>query len=173
MSTQRRPTAPKPTSPTPTGASAYLQMVDQGTLWTAPSGAVIRVRDLTIMDRVLTDTLPNHLQEIVNRIIDSSEALSGDREDESDAELALRMLGGDNPSLREVYGNLYEMGVAFCVASWLEPEVVPTEADVTDPERQIPATRIAKADREAFLARTLGMDVSEAQRLAPFPGETS
>lgn len=160
-----------PDTPTPIGAAAYRKQVEQGMLWTAPSGAVIRMRDLAIVDRVLIDSLPQHLQEIVGNIIDRSDALSGDDETDDNTR-AMDAFGGEERTLRSTYDNLTDLGNHFAVAAWIEPEVVPTEADVTDPDRQIPATLIPRDDRMAFVGRILGMDVQGAQQMAGFPAQS-
>ena len=170
MSNTRKATGVTPAAPTPIGAAGYLAIADEGRLWTAPSGAVIRVRDLSIIDRALIDTLPNHLQEVVSGIIDQSDTLSGDKgDDDDDAALAMTVFGGKEKSLRSTLDNLYEIGNHFCIAAWIEPEVVPTAADVTDPERQIPAARILRDDRLAFVGHIFGMDLEESTKMATFP----
>lgn len=172
MSNATRKRVPaKPAPKAPTGVDAYLDMAEEGVLWTAPSGAVIRIRDLSIIDRALTDSLPNHLQDVVNGILDKSESLSEDDAERSDLETALDMLGGERKSLRSTLDNLYELGNALCIAAWIEPEVVPTAADVQDPARQLPADRIMRDDRLAFVGRILGMNAGESQQLATFPGK--
>jgi hypothetical protein len=174
MSTTKKTGTIKRAAPTPIGAAAYLQLAEEGVLWEAPSGVTIRVRDVSIIDRVLTDTLPSHLQQIVANVIDQSETLREEvGDDADDAAVAMAAFGGERPTLRSTLDNLYELGNHFAVAAWIEPQVVPTEADVTDPERQLPATRILRDDRLAFVGHVFGLNVREAQQLATFPDESA
>lgn len=153
----------------PSGAAGYLQIAETGQLWTAPSGAVIRVRDISVLDRATMGTLPEHLQVVVNDILDKSVTLRADDDDEETAMTLMQMLSGEEKKLGTALDRMYEIGIHLCIAGWIEPEVVPTPADITDPERQIPATKILTDDRNAFMGRVFGTDMGEAQKLATFP----
>jgi len=157
----------------PTGAAAYLELVEQGTLWTAPSGAVIRVRDISVLDRATMGALPEHLQVVVNEILDNSATLKASDDDEDTAMSLMELLAGEEKKLGTALDRMYEIGVHLCIAGWIEPEVVPTPADVTDPARQIPATKITTDDRNAFMGRVFGTDMGEAQKVATFPAQSA
>lgn len=162
-----------------TGAAAYLELVDQGVLWTAPSGAVIRVREISVLDRATLLRLPTHLQQVVDDLIDQSDVLrDADNTDDisSDEKEALGRqlldtLKGEGGTTRDALERQYELSVQLCVIGWIEPQVVPTEADITDPETQIPATRMAAGDRNGWFAHVFGGDAEAAAKLSPFPAK--
>lgn len=162
-------TNPKNAPAQPTGAAGYLQIADTGTLWTAPSGAVIRVRDLTIMDRATVNALPQDLQEIINTVIEQSESLRGQADDEATTDTLLDLMGGDDRNIRTALDRFDAIGQQFVIMGWIEPQVVPTADDVTDPATQIPIARVLPSDRQAFMTRTFGSDAVEATQLATFP----
>jgi len=160
-----------------TGAAAYLEMVDTGTLWDAPSGAVIRVREISILDRASMLQLPAHLQQVVDDIIDQSDILRDKDISEDDAETIgkqlLDTLKGEGGTTRDALERQYELSVQLCVIGWIDPEVVPTEADITDPATQVPATKVPAADRNGWFAHVFGGDAEAAARLTPFPAKSA
>ena len=170
----QKKTMDKAAPKTATGAAAYLQMIDQGVLWTAPSGATIRVRDLRIADRATILALPEELQGIVQDIIERSDTLRNEAPKQESTEEAtnrgLDLFGGKVSVALE---RKYELGVHLCVNGWIDPEVVPTPDDVTDPERQVPATKIPVKDRDAWLAHVFGGDEEAAQALTSFREQPS
>lgn len=156
----------------PTGAAAYRQLAEQGVLWTAPSGAVIRVRDLTIADRALMLSFPQELQDVVATIIEQSPSLKAEADDDAREEI-MALLGGEERSALTVLDREYQLGVHACIACWIEPVVVLNPDDVTDPETQIHAAQIVASDRRAFMAKVFGGDAAEVASLATFRGKPS
>ncbi len=156
-----------------TGAAAYRQMAEQGVLWTAPSGAVIRVRDLTIADRAVMLAMPQDLQKIVSDIIERSPSLKGADSAETEEELLELFAGEEGGGMTALLEREYRLGVHACIACWIDPQVVLTSEEVTDPDTQISADVIPASDRRAFLTRVFGGNEQEAAALATFRPEPS
>jgi hypothetical protein len=156
-----------------TTAVAYRQLVDQGDLWTAPSGAVFRVRELNLFDRVVLGQMPTHLQSVVSRLIDEVEALRDTTEEQDATEEFVSLLGDGAGKLSVSIGNAYELAAYSCVLGIIEPQVVLTMAEVTDPETQLCVTQLAEDDRMAFFARTMTRDAQEADVAATFPDRSA
>lgn len=147
----------------PISASSYRQRRTQGTVWTAPSGAEIRVRMLDITDHAVIGVFPTDLQEMIYAAIERSNALRGDATDE-DANPFAGLSG------KEMIEREYEIGTTLCTLGWIEPQVVAT---VTDPETQISIDEVEARDRRAYMTYVFDGNAQEAQKLATFPGQSA
>lgn len=154
----------KTTDTAVTSASAYRQKREQGTLWHAPSGAVVRIRDLDISDHAVIGQFPDNLQQLVYRQIEQSAKLRTTKA--PDIEQAAASLF-DGLSGKELLDSTYQLGVMCCKLGWMEPRVVDT---VDDPDTEIGVDEIDAQDRTAFMARVFNGD--EADAMATFPGQS-
>lgn len=143
-------------------ASAYRQRRNAGTEWEAPSGAVVRVRDLDITDHAVIGTFPSALQQMIYKSIESSATLrSKPSEDIDDEANPFAGLSGD-----EVLSREYEIGIALVKLGWIEPQVVDV---VTNEDTQLAVNEVDSRDRRAYMERVFGGSGVEAQQFATFP----
>ena len=147
-----------------TTASAYRQRRQQGTEWTAPSGAVVLVRELDISDHAVANKLPGAIRQRVYDMIAQSASLRTGGSDDSD----------DNPfggmSGEELLQVEAETGTVLCKLGWVNPQVVD---EVEDPNTQISVDELDPRDRRAFMVRVFGGNHQEAQELAGFRRESA
>lgn len=143
------------------GAKAYRKRRQEGTIWEAPSGAEVRVRELDISDHAVLNTFPDALQKMIYASIEKSAALRTEDDDDDEGVNPFAGLSGEEVVQRE-----YEIGTTLCKLGWLEPQVVD---EVTDEETQIGVDEVESADRRAYMTRVMGGYSAEAQKLAPFP----
>ena len=164
----QKSTITKASPKTVTSIADYLELVDLGVLWAAPSGATFRVRDVSIADRAFIGQLPTNLQTVVDQMIDRAEALRN-TDDEQDAieELSDALGGGERrPSL--MLANAYAIAAHMCCLAFIEPQVVMTPQEITDPAVQMWVGKLRDEDRQAFLQHVFGADQAEAAKLATF-----
>jgi hypothetical protein len=143
-------------------ASAYRQRRNAGTEWEAPSGAVVRVRELDITDHAIIGTFPSELQQMIYKSIAASATLRGKPAEELDDEAnPFAGLPGD-----EVLNREYEIGIALVKLGWIEPQVVDV---VTDEDTQISVHEVDSRDRREYMLRSFGTSGLEAKQFATFP----
>lgn len=146
-----------------TSASAYRQRRQEGKEWIAPSGAVVRVRELDIADHVIINQFPDYLRQSIYKVLTASSKL-GAKDDNQEADDDINPfsdLSGEELMARE-----YEIGTTLCKLGWISPAVVD---EVTDPDAEIGIDELEAVDRRAYMARVFGGYQQEAQQLAPFP----
>ena len=124
------------------------------------TGGSALVRRLDLMELIALDAIPATVQAVVNDLL---EAQLGDAGTASITEV-MRALGGPLVAIQKQY----ELADAFCLAGFIDPRLVPTADDVTDPETELALDDIARADRMAYWTWCQG--ATEAAALAPaFP----
>ncbi|MGI8404981.1 MAG: hypothetical protein ACR2OE_09510 [Thermomicrobiales bacterium] len=143
-------------------ASAYRQRRNAGTEWEAPSGAVIRVRELDLSDHAVIGSFPSELQQMIYKAIEASATLRGKpSEDIDDDANPFAGLSGDEVLARE-----YEIGTKLVKLGWIEPQVVDV---VEDEDIQISVDEVDSRDRREYMLRTFGVSGGEAKQFATFP----
>ncbi len=145
-------------------ASQYRKRRKEGHLWTAPSGASIRVRKLSLSDYAVVGQLPDNLQQIVYKVIDVSTKLRATpTNDDTDIDDVFGDLTGEEKlvAMRDTSIRLAKLG-------WIEPKVVDT---VKDEDTEVGVDEVDADDMLAYMAMIFGAQQQEAQRLTPFPGK--
>ena len=124
------------------------------------TGGTALVRRLDLMELIALDAIPATLQAVVNDLLESQ---LGDDASASTTDV-MRALGGPLVAIQKQY----ELADALCLVGFVDPRLVPTADDVTDPETELALEDIARADRMAYWTWCQG--ATEAVALAPsFP----
>jgi len=143
-------------------ASSYRQRTQQGTIWHAPSGEAIRVRDIDIADHAVLNQFPDNLRQVVYRGIERSASLKPSETPEDDDIDVFAGLSGED--LLKSQGDI---AIQLCKMGWIMPRVVDV---VEDEDTEISVDELLKSDARAYMTHVFGSNAMEAQALAPFPG---
>lgn len=127
-------------------------------------GAVARVRRLSLIEAIASGAIPAHLTNAVNAMLGAGVV------DDASGPTAARMMdaaGGPVAAL----ANQMALVDASCILGFVDPQLVATEAEVTDLDRQLWVGDIQSADRLAYWTWCQGEEDGAA--LAPsFPQPT-
>jgi len=124
---------------------------------TAP-GEHAHVKRLSLADRTMLGSLPSAMQERVLRLLNET------RGDGDAGPLTIARIT-KNQTRQEDLAN------AFCVAGFIDPVLVGTEADLAANPDALVVTDLALEERLAYLNACLGNDEVAARRLEPFLDE--
>jgi len=124
---------------------------------TAP-GERAHVKRLSLADRTMLGSLPSAMQERVLRLLNET------RGDGDAGPLTIARIT-KNQTRQEDLAN------AFCVAGFIDPVLVGTEADLAANPDALVVTDLALEERLAYLNACLGNDEVAARRLEPFLDE--
>ena len=147
---------------TQSAAQSFRRRRREGSLWTAPTGEMVRVRDLDISDHVILDQFPDHLRQMVYRTVERSAALKGDVPPDDDLFAGL--------SGEELIRTQAEIADTLCRLAWIDPQIVD---EVTDPDHEVTFDDVPVSVRRAFMAHVFGTQAQEAQALSRFPGRSA
>ncbi len=100
------------------------------------------MRRLDLLELIALDAIPASLQVAVDRLLETQLGDGG----EPDLASIMRAAGGPLKALRQQQ----ELADAACLAGFLDPRLVATPDEVTDPDRQLVLTEIERADRLAY-----------------------
>jgi hypothetical protein len=109
------------------------------------TGGEAIVRRLDLLELIALDAIPVGLQALVNDVIEASIGGSTDGAAPSDAE-AVRVMGGGLAALKQQQA----LADVACLAGFIDPRLVATAAEVTDPETELPLAEIERSDRLAY-----------------------
>jgi hypothetical protein len=146
---------------TPNMAKAARERAERGYIfdlrWT---GGKAHVRRINPADRAMIATLPDHLQEKVFRALAEIA--------QSDAALDPKTgIVSVSKGLKNL-GKLEDTVNAYCVAGFIQPQLIFIEADRTD-ENQVVVTDIDWMDRYDYFQTCTGEVEDATKRLEPFP----
>lgn len=147
-------------------ASQYRKRRREGRPWTAPSGATIRIRSLSLSDHTVVGQLPTNLQQIVYKAIDASTKLNAAAtEDDVDIDDVFGELNGEEKLIA-----MNDTSVRLAKIGWIEPRLVDT---VTDEDLEIGVEEVDSDDLLAYMGMIFGGQQAEAEQLTPFPEQSS
>lgn len=151
------PPQPEPTYEllTPAKARERRQREERGYLFQLKAtGGYAHVRLPNLADKATIKALPQQMQATVREFMF----------DVQDRDIK-------TIDLADLLGGTTELANTYCLVGFINPPLVLTEADVTDPERQVVITDINVMDRMAFSTICEGGDRAETTRLIPFPAQ--
>lgn len=121
------------------------------------------MRRLDLLELIALDAIPSGLQAVVNDLLAAQIGAATDGA-EPDLVDVLAAAGGPLKALQQQQA----LADAACLVGFLDPRLVPTPEDVTDPEHELALAEIDRADRLRYWEWCQGADATAA--LAPaFP----
>lgn len=112
----------------------------------AHTGTTVRVRRLTLQDLIALDAIPTSAQATVDAMIEGSLNDDGSTKAELTTRDLFKQLGGATAGIRLQA----ELADAAVVIGFVDPRVVRTEDEISDPETTVWIQDIDRRDRLAF-----------------------
>lgn len=130
------------------------------------TGGEALLRRLDLMDAIALDLIPNHLTGTVDRMLAAMIGEDGTGTAELSTRDLFAALGGATNAVRAKRA----LADAVCFACFVDPVLVPTAADITDPETQQAIDEIDLRDRDAVFDWVQNQEAAEAAAVTPvFP----
>lgn len=117
----------------------------------------VMVRRLDLLEMVQLGAFPSHLQAVVDRIIAAQ--IGGGSTDRSASDVL--MADGALAGVRHIQA----MADATCIAGFVDPQLVATEAEITNPHEQFALTELNAKDRMRFWSFCQGEEAASADAL--------
>lgn len=127
------------------------------------TGGEAVVRRLDLLELIALDAIPAALQGIVNELLETQ--IGGSGGEQPSATDVVRAAGGPLAALKQQQA----LADAACVAGFLDPRLVATAAEVTDPERELALDEIERSDRLAYWTWCQGGDAAALAPVFPEP----
>jgi hypothetical protein len=126
---------------------------------TYSGGGTALVRKLTLQDLVALDAIPHASQDAVAHMLESAMESGVSKPTELNFAALMKALGGPIAGVRLVT----DLASAAVIIGFVDPEVVATAAEITDPDRQVTLDDIDSRDRMAFWEWSQDKEEAEAQ----------